>query len=347
MTENASTKTLGFFTRLLEDASATERYRYALEQIEAAERLGFDSAWVAQHHFHAAEGGLPSPFLLLSAAAQRTRRIGLATGVITLPMEDAVRVAEDAAVLDELSGGRVQIGLGSGGNPASFEAFGADFAERGPAFGAKLETLETLWRGGETAGGNRLYPAAPQLTGKLWQASFGTFGAGIAGGRGDGLMLSRTQPRRDAPGAELSEIQVPVVEAYLEKLPEGATPRIMASRTAIAVDAADRAGLVRRTAEKLRKGEADRLVGRDTSGLGDEELLVATDTFLGTPDEIVERLSRDRVVTDHATLVAFQVHSAPVTHEETLRSLELLATEVAPRLGIATAEHEALVGSRG
>ena len=346
MTENANTKTLGFFTRLLEEASPAERYRYALEQIEAAERLGFASAWVAQHHFHEAEGGLPSPFVLLGAAAQRTRRIGLATGVITLPMEDPVRVAEDAAVLDAISGGRAQIGLGSGGNPNSFPAFGADFAERGSTFGAKLETLETLWRGEETAGGNRLYPAAPQLPGKLWQASFGTFGAGIAGSRGDGLMLSRTQPRRDSPEAALSEIQLPVVQAYLDQLPEGAAPRIMASRTAIAVEASERAELVSRTARKLRQGEADRLVGRDTSGLGDEELLVATDTFLGTPEEIVERLSEDRVVTDHATLVAFQVHSAPVTHEETLRSLELLATEVAPRLGISTAD-DALAVSRG
>ncbi|WP_129660499.1 putative FMN-dependent luciferase-like monooxygenase [Rothia uropygialis] len=334
MSEKTRKKTLGFFTRLLEDVSPQERYTSALEQIDAAERLGFHSAWVAQHHFHENEGGLPSPLVLLSAAAERTARIHLATGVITLPMENPVRVAEDAAVVDALSSGRLQIGLGSGGNPQSFPAFGRAFEDRGEIFASHLETLETLWQGGETEGGNRLYPAAPGLLERLWQASFGSFGAGIAGSRGDGLMLSRTQPRPGRTDAPLSEIQVPVVEAYLAELPKGTDPRIMASRTAIAVDAKNHSDLVRRTTEKLRRGEADRLVGYDTSSLSDEELLVATDTYLGTPDEIVARLREDVIVRDYATQVAFQVHSAPATHEETLRSLELLATEVAPALGI-------------
>ena len=109
---------LGFFTRLLEDAPAADRYRFALEQIEQAERSGFASAWVAQHHFGEHEGGLPSPFVLLAAAAERTSRIALATGVVTLPIDDPLRVAEDAVVLDQLSGGRVQLGLATGGNTA-------------------------------------------------------------------------------------------------------------------------------------------------------------------------------------------------------------------------------------
>ncbi|WP_409119634.1 LLM class flavin-dependent oxidoreductase, partial [Streptomyces acidiscabies] len=58
-------KRLGFFTRLLDDAPAVDRYRFAIEQIVHAERAGLDSAWIAQHHFHEREGGLPSPFTLL------------------------------------------------------------------------------------------------------------------------------------------------------------------------------------------------------------------------------------------------------------------------------------------
>ncbi len=57
-----SSKRLGFFTRLLDQGSAQQRYRLATEQIVHAERVGFDSAWVAQHHFHEDEGGLPSPW---------------------------------------------------------------------------------------------------------------------------------------------------------------------------------------------------------------------------------------------------------------------------------------------
>jgi len=68
---------IGFFTRLLDDAPAAERYRIATEQIVHAERHGFDSAWVAQHHFHAAEGGLPSPFVFLAHAAVENNMLEL------------------------------------------------------------------------------------------------------------------------------------------------------------------------------------------------------------------------------------------------------------------------------
>ncbi|HTE36322.1 MAG TPA: LLM class flavin-dependent oxidoreductase, partial [Reyranella sp.] len=97
------TKRLGFFTRLLDETNAAERYRLATAQIVQAERSGFDSAWIAQHHFHEAEGGLPAPFVFLAHVAASTSRIRLGTGIVTLPLELPVRVAEDAVVLDLLS----------------------------------------------------------------------------------------------------------------------------------------------------------------------------------------------------------------------------------------------------
>ncbi len=110
---------LGFFTRLLEPADAADRYWFAAAQARQAERLGFDTVWVAQHHFHGDEGGLPSPLVLLAYLAAQTTRIRLATGVVTLPLENVVRVAEDAVVVDLLSGGRLELGLGSGSTPTS------------------------------------------------------------------------------------------------------------------------------------------------------------------------------------------------------------------------------------
>ncbi|MDK6769632.1 LLM class flavin-dependent oxidoreductase, partial [Klebsiella aerogenes] len=77
-------KRLGFFTRLLDHATPQERYQLATEQIRHAERLGFDSAWVAQHHFHENEGGLPSPLVFLAHAAAHPQRIRLGTAFITL-----------------------------------------------------------------------------------------------------------------------------------------------------------------------------------------------------------------------------------------------------------------------
>src|SRR3954447_24652733 len=114
---------LAFFTRLLDAAPAAERYRLAAEQIAHAERLGFDTAWVAQHHFHEPEGGLPSPFVFLGHLSARTSRIRLGTGIITLPLELPVRVAEDAIVLDLISNGRLELGIGNGGNPTAFAGF--------------------------------------------------------------------------------------------------------------------------------------------------------------------------------------------------------------------------------
>lgn len=128
-------KRLGYFSRLLDDVPAGERYRLVTEQIVHAEALGFESAWVAQHHFHENEGGLPSPLVFLAHVAQRAQRIRLGTGVVTLTMENAIRVAEDAAVLDLLSGGRLEIGLGTGGTAESFEAFGVASQDRGAVYG--------------------------------------------------------------------------------------------------------------------------------------------------------------------------------------------------------------------
>src|SRR6202789_1804816 len=88
---------LGFFTRLLDQAAAGERYRLATEQIVHAERLGFDSAWVAQHHFDGDEGGLPAPFVFLAHVAAHTSRIRLGTGIVTLPLEEPARRAGEAA----------------------------------------------------------------------------------------------------------------------------------------------------------------------------------------------------------------------------------------------------------
>ena len=82
-----SLQRLAFFTRLLDAAPAAERYRLAAEQIAHAEAHGYDAAWVAQHHFHEHEGGLPSPFVFLAHTAARTRTIRLCTGIITLPLE--------------------------------------------------------------------------------------------------------------------------------------------------------------------------------------------------------------------------------------------------------------------
>ncbi|MGN8027158.1 putative FMN-dependent luciferase-like monooxygenase [Microbacterium sp. 22242] len=325
---------LGFFTRVLDDAPPAERYRLALEQIRTAERLGFDTAWVAQHHFHEAEGGLPSPFVFLAHASARTTGIVLGTSIVTLPLEEPVRVAEDAAVLSLLSGGRFELGIGSGGTPSSFPPFGHDPKERGAIYARHLARLQQTLRGDEvTADGGALYPAAPGLLDTLWQATFSPEGATRIGAAGSGLMLSKSQPHTVGSGVTaLADTQRLVIDAYTAALPEGVAPRTFASRGLVVVDdEADVAPLVRRGIE--RSLPSARALGIQVpEGASDEELRILFDLHVGTPQRIVEELAQDHVLTS-ATDIVFQSHPVDPPHAVLLRSLELIAAEVAPALG--------------
>src|SRR5215475_13678833 len=332
MTAKAA-KRLGFFTRLLDHAGPAERYRLATAQIVHAERFRFDSAWVAQHHFHEDEGGLPGPFVFLAQAAAQTSRIRLGTGIVTLPLELPIRVAEDAAVLDLMSGGRLEVGVGPGGNLSAYAAFGLDSAERATLLAQHLGVLRQAWAGKPLPGADRLYPSTPHLVDRIWQATFTVEGARRAGAAGDGLMLSRTQPRpAGAPDLSLPAIQNPMIDAYLEALPEGREPRILASRTVFAADDHDEA---RRLAEIGLGRHRARLawLGRSTGdGAGLDAMIVAMDVHLGSPDHVIDSLRTDSTLA-RATDLAVQVHSIDPPHSFILRSIGLVAEVVAPALG--------------
>ena len=329
-----TTPTVAFFTRLLDDAAPAERYAFATAQIQQAERHGIGRAWVAQHHFHAAEGGLPSPLVFLANVAAVTSNIRLGTGVITLPLEEPVRVAEDAVVADLLSGGRVDLGLGSGGTPSSFVPFGEDVRDKAPTYDRKLRTLLDALAGRDVGAGNTLYPDAGDLADRVWQATFSAPGGHRAGIHGHGLLLSRTQPRSaDRLHAPLSALQDPIIDAYLEALPEGVAPRITASRTVFVAD--DHAEALRFAEVGLRRAaEGFRRQGQTIPGDSIDELIAALDTHLGTPEQVAESLAADTTLA-RATEVAFQVHSVDAPHEHVLRSIALFADEVAPALGYA------------
>ena len=325
-------KRLGFFSRLLDQTDAASRYRLATEQFVHAERLGFDSAWVAQHHFFEDEGGLPSPFVLLSHIAAHTSTIRLGTGIVTLALENPLRVAEDAAVFDLLSDGRLELGVGSGGNPQAFPPFGLDNADRTSVYVQNMIAMRAALRGESLGGAAQLYPAGPQLLDRIWQATFSVEGGRRAGMDGDGLMLSRTQPRpTDNPKASLPDIQDPIIDAYLANLPAGRTPRITGSRTLFVADSRDEA---RRYADAgLRRHDARmKGLGRGLTGETLDDLIASTDSYVGTVDEVLSALRTDRTL-DRVTDLVFQVHSIDPPHALILRSLELIATEVAPALG--------------
>lgn len=327
---------IGFFTRLLDEGTAAQRYRWALEQIQQAERAGFATAWVAQHHFDADEGGLPTPWPFLGAAAQATGRIRLGTAVVTLPHENPVRTAEDAAVLDILSEGRFEFGIAPGASPENLEALGYQNTNPRERFNRDLPVLRAALAGDPLgASGKVLQPLSPGLGERMWQATFSANGATRAAQAGDGLMLSRIQPGAEV-GELVGDLQMPIIETYHEHLVPGVQPRILASRTAVVIDEENRSAALKhlRTrvahlAERNLRSDGEPIRAAD---LSDTELLRYTGTYFGTVDEVVEQLATDQAAAA-ATEVSFQVHSLDPGHELTMRSLELLGTQVAPALG--------------
>ena len=115
-----------------------------LSLMEAAEEYGFDSLWPAEHHF-TEYGVCGSPALNLAAIARTTKKIRLGTGVCVLPLHNPIRVAEDFAMLDQMSGGRVDFGVGRGYQPIEFQGFGVDQTRSAEIFDESLEIIRRAW----------------------------------------------------------------------------------------------------------------------------------------------------------------------------------------------------------
>ena len=124
---------IGLFTAQLPSGSARSfalEYAETLELVRLAEQVGFESAWVSEHH-GSSDGYLPSLLPMLAAFAAVTERIELGTGVVLTPLHDPLRLAEDAAVVDQLSAGRLILGLGNGSREEEFRMFGLTMNDRG------------------------------------------------------------------------------------------------------------------------------------------------------------------------------------------------------------------------
>jgi len=134
--------------------SDVELYREAIEIAVALDRAGFDSIWTSEHHF-VDDGYLPSQLPLLAAMAARTDRIRLGTGVLLAPLFDPIRLAEDAAVVDLMAGGRLDLGLGIGWRDEELDGFGIPMAERGSRLEGHLAVLRQAWSDGAVTGDGR------------------------------------------------------------------------------------------------------------------------------------------------------------------------------------------------
>jgi alkanesulfonate monooxygenase SsuD/methylene tetrahydromethanopterin reductase-like flavin-dependent oxidoreductase (luciferase family) len=122
-------------------------YRENLEQITWAEQLGYESVWVSEHHV-TDEGYLPSVFPMLAAIAERTTTMRLGSAILLGPFQHPIRFAEDVAVLDQLSGGRLEIGLGLGYRQREFDDLGVPIEERARRTEQLIEVARRVWADG-------------------------------------------------------------------------------------------------------------------------------------------------------------------------------------------------------
>jgi probable F420-dependent oxidoreductase len=125
---------------------ADRLYAETLDQIAWGENLGFDDVWLSEHHF-IEDGYLPSILPVAAAVAARTKRIRIVSGVLLMPFHDPVRLAEDIAVVDIISGGRFELGVGVGFKHEEFDGFSVPFKERGARTNQSLEIIRRLLRG--------------------------------------------------------------------------------------------------------------------------------------------------------------------------------------------------------
>jgi alkanesulfonate monooxygenase SsuD/methylene tetrahydromethanopterin reductase-like flavin-dependent oxidoreductase (luciferase family) len=127
------------------DGDGPELYAKWIEQVALAEELGFDCAWFTEHHFGRFGGMLPSPQLFMAALAQHTTTIRLGTAVVLLPLHHPVRIAEETAMLDILSNGRLEVGVGRGMATQPYWLFGTDPAEAQEKLEEQVQILIGAW----------------------------------------------------------------------------------------------------------------------------------------------------------------------------------------------------------
>ncbi|AMM21381.1 hypothetical protein AX769_16135 [Frondihabitans sp. PAMC 28766] len=328
---------LAVYAILDESGDQAANYSGALAEFERAEQLGVEGVWVRQFHLaRGARGGLPSPFVFLAWLAARTSRLRLGTGIVTLPLETPLRVAEDAAVLDALSGGRLELGVANGGyQPGLPELFGrpsyADPAERRSTYLAQFDELLKAIDGAPLDDlGSRLNPPTPGLTSRVWEATLSEQSGYDAGIRGHGVLLGTTQT---VPAEVTARAYYRGLEARRAQDPDASRPAV-APRVGLATlvyPGVDRETALREAALGIEEKYA---WGRDFLGEASTlaEKATALNLHYGTSDQIAESIDAQPGF-PYATQLMVQTELFYRSYEHRTDALEQFTSEVAPALG--------------
>lgn len=324
----------GLFFHPTGSGSAADVYENTVELIQETEAAGFHTAWVSQLHFQNFRGRLSSPFPFLVRAADRTRHIELASGVATLPFENPVRLAEDAAVTNVLVGDRLSFGVGSGEPIAEeFLPFGVPFEEKNERSRIGLNHLVRALRG-EPLGphGVELQPPAGKLAERVFWASGNRERARWAAEVGVNLLINVDQSR---PEVTTAEANADIAAAFRDAWDRPAAPRIGAWRIVFPWDNPNTAHdayweISRAEAEvNLKRGLIKGVTNPDElrAKYQQSQLLV-----IGRPDQIVEQLQQEQELIGFTDFQFYFTFSG-LDQRARIHLIHRLAKEIAEPLG--------------
>jgi alkanesulfonate monooxygenase SsuD/methylene tetrahydromethanopterin reductase-like flavin-dependent oxidoreductase (luciferase family) len=311
-------------------------FQEALEEATYGETLGFDSVWLEEHH-SIRNHYWPAPLIALAGIATRTSRILLGTDVVVLPFYHPVRAAEDIALLDIMSAGRVIFGAAIGYRQPEFELYDVGLDDRGARYVEMLKIMRALWSEERVEYRGRFFQVLgtieprPTRPPPIWLGGWGP------------LSLKRA--------AELGDAWVPGPTASLEKLLEAqrqyraclaaagkdtaatTTPLtrevVIAETSARAWELAERYMMVNYR-DEYGGGWNHPLIGaQDTTPVNQLEALGRDRFIIGNPDECVAKIKRfvETFGVDH---LICRLYFPGMPHEHIMRELKLLADEVFP-----------------
>jgi probable LLM family oxidoreductase len=310
------------------------RLREVLEEAELAERVGLDVFGVGEHH--RPDFAVSAPAVVLAAVAARTERLRLTSTVTVLSSDDPVRVFEEFATLDLLSGGRAEIMVGRGSFIESFPLFGYDLADYDSLFAEKLELLLRLresarvtWAGRHRAplDGQGVYPRPLQEPLPVWVAVGGTPESAVrAGTLGLPMMLAIIggMPERFVPFARIHR------EAA-EQAGHDPSPALGVNSHTYVAETSQRAADEFFPAYTGMMNAVGRERGWAPIGRGEFDELRSPRGALavGSPEEVAEKILFEHELFGHDRFLA-QISVGSLPHEQALRAIELFGTEVAP-----------------
>ncbi|MCP2333789.1 MULTISPECIES: LLM class flavin-dependent oxidoreductase [Actinoalloteichus] len=270
--------------------SISDFYDQLLDEIELADQLGFANYFVAEHHFHE-YGVVTSPPVLLAAAARRTNRIGLGAAVAVLPFHNPLVLAEEYAMLDQLSGGRLALGVGSGYLEHEYAGFGIGNSEKRVRFDEALEVLTKAWTGEPVTYHGHYHhvddvriavtPLAPP---PLWVAVIRAEAAYHVGRQGRNVMLIPY-----ATATDISDLGT-IVDSYRRGYAESGAPGRGEVAVALHTYVGDRPDVRSEVGPALAQYTDSRLYHRSRRSY--DQLTDAGLVLFGDQDEVRERVEK-------------------------------------------------------